>query len=141
MAKRKTKAKAKGHKRAKRKAAPAAVFAVMAAANLPPDPVHPPSLGRTSVAAEQDGIVRNALLLQDLNAAEYRASKAEKELGEFRRKLVALLSPDQLDAAKTCGVTPEFYALECIELYKAKFFSYLPVELRPLAALKTGGGF
>ena len=91
-----------------------------------------PSLGETSIAQAQDTIGRNALLLQDMYRAEHRAMTAERQLAEFRNKLVRLLSPDQLDAAKVCGVTPEFYALECIELYKAKFFPQMAPNLRPL---------
>ena len=92
-----------------------------------------PTTKMPTVAEAQGDIGRNALLLQDMYRAEMRAMTAERELGEIRRKLVALLSPDQIDAAKTCGVTPEFYALECIELYKAKFFPYLEAKARPLA--------
>lgn len=104
-------------------------------------PVRSPStLGEMSVAQAQDDIGRNALLLQDMYRAEIRAATAERELAEIRRKLVTLLSPDQIDAAKVCGVTPEFYALECIDLYKAKFFPHMPANLRPLAVLKTSDG-
>lgn len=91
-----------------------------------------------TVSEAQGDIGRNALLLQDMYRAEMRAMTAERELGEIRRKLVALLSPDQIDAAKTCGVTPEFYALECIELYKAKFFPHLEARARPLAVQSFG---
>lgn len=97
-------------------------------------------LGETSVAQEQDTLGRNALLLQDMYRAEIRAAAAERELAEFRRKLVHLLNPDQIEAAKVCGITPEFYALECIELYKATFFPNMPAELRPLWILKTAAG-
>ncbi len=90
------------------------------------------SLGETSIAHEQDAIGRNALLLQDMYRAEHRAMTAERDLAVIREKLVRLLSPDQLDAAKTCGVTPEFYALECIELYKEKFFPHMRKSERPL---------
>lgn len=94
-------------------------------------------LGETSIAHEQDAIGRNALLLQDMYRAEHRAMVAERDLAAVRGKLVRLLSPDQLDAAKTCGVTPEFYALECIELYKERFFPHMRRELRPLVPAPT----
>lgn len=92
------------------------------------------TLGETSIAQEQDGIGRNALLLQDMYRAEHRAMTAERNLAAIRDKLVRLLSPHQLEAAKTCGVTPEFYALECIDLYKEKFFPHLRRDLRPLVS-------
>lgn len=97
------------------------------------------SLGETSIAQSQDAIGRNALLLQDFYRAEHRAMAAERELAEFRAKLVRLLSQDQLDAAKVCGVTPEFYAMECIELYKEKFFPYLAPAMRPLFPAAESG--
>lgn len=99
-----------------------------------------PTLGETSIAHEQDAIGRNALLLQDMYRAEHRAMKAERELAEISAKLVRLLSPDQLDAAKVCGVTPEFYALECIELYKEKFFPHMRPADRPLYPAVAEGG-
>jgi len=98
-----------------------------------------PSLGEASIADANDMVARNALLLQDMYQSEGRASKAERELAEIRAKLVRLLSPDQIEAARICGVTPEFYALECIELHKAQFFPYMPAEFRPLAVLKREG--
>lgn len=97
-------------------------------------------LGETSVAQAQDSIGRNALLLQDMHRAEIRAATAERELAEIRRKLVSLLSADQIEAARVCGVTAEFYALECIELHQQTFFPHLPARLRPLWVLKTPGG-
>lgn len=100
-----------------------------------------PTLGETSIAHDNDAIGRNALLLQDMYRAEVRAMTAERQLADIRAKLVRLLSPDQIDAAKTCGVTPEFYALECIELCKESFFPHMPAELRPLWELKGTGGF
>lgn len=95
-----------------------------------PRPV--PKTTMPTVSEAQGDVGRNAILLQDMYRAELRAMTAERELAEIRRKIVSLLNPDQLEAAKTCGVTPEFYALECIELYKDKFFPDMPAELRPL---------
>lgn len=98
-----------------------------------------PKTKMPTVAETQGDIGRNALLLQDMYRAEMRAIAAERELAEIRRKLVALLNPDQIDAARVCGVTPEFYALECIDLYKQTFFPQMPAQLRPLWVLKAQG--
>lgn len=97
------------------------------------------SLGALSVAQSSEDIGQNALLLQDFYRAEHRAMTAERQLADIREKLSRLLSPDQLDAAKTCGVTPEFYALECIELYKEKFFPHMRKSERPLFPAAESG--
>ena len=79
-----------------------------------------------------------AKLLVKLNAAEMERDQARKDFDFVKFKLTRLLNEDQLDAAKTCGIEPWMYAIECIELYKEKFFPQMPSHLRPLMELKTG---
>ena len=74
--------------------------------------------------------------VQRLASAEHRAERSEEELTVLRGKLAGLLSKDQLDAATVCGVTPEMYAIECIEIWKEKIFPSFPAEIRPLSELK-----
>ena len=71
-----------------------------------------------------------------LASAEHRAKRSEEELTTLRGKLAGLLNKDQLDAAKICGVTPEMYAVECIEIWKERIFPSFPAEIRPLSELK-----
>ena len=57
---------------------------------------------------------------------ERRYLALEREHAELKQKLTNLLLPEQIDAAKTCGVTPEFYALEWIDICKDKLRTYTP---------------
>jgi hypothetical protein len=89
------------------------------------------------VEAAQQSLLSGALLQQEVYRSSHRASKAEGELALIKSRLVRLLSDDQLEAAKTCGISPSLYALECIDLYKERMFPQLPRNMRPLAALQT----
>jgi hypothetical protein len=66
---------------------------------------------------------------------ELRCLRIEKSYEELRNKLVKLLSKEQIDAAKTCGVTPEVYALEWIEIYKDKWREQIPAYATNVDAL------
>ena len=77
-------------------------------------------------------------LVKRLTSAETRASHAETELARLQLRLTTLLNKEQLEAVKICGTTPEDYAIECIELYKEKFFPHFAPDIRPLAALRSG---
>lgn len=57
---------------------------------------------------------------------EVKCGLAEKAYTELSNKLVRLLTPEQRDAAKICGVTPEMYALEWIELARDRALSTMP---------------
>jgi hypothetical protein len=57
---------------------------------------------------------------------ERRYLSLEREHSDLKQKLVNLLLPEQIDAAKTCGVSPEFYALEWVDLCKDKLRTYTP---------------
>ena len=68
----------------------------------------------------RDEIVLTQNQLNDKKASlelENKYLKVENDYRLLKEKLVSLLLPDQIDAAKTCGVTPEFYALEWIDIY------------------------
>lgn len=51
---------------------------------------------------------------------ENRALLIEKQYNELKNRLVSLLLPEQIEAAKICGITPELYALEWIDLVVAE---------------------
>lgn len=76
-----------------------------------------------------------ASLLQD---AEMRAAEAHRNYFELSRKLVGLLTPDQIEAAKIAGCTPEVYAIEFIELAKDKLFPKFEAAVQPLSDLRRG---
>ena len=71
-----------------------------------------------------------------LGQAERRAVVAEEALGLLKKRLTQLLSPDQLEAARVCGCSPEVYAIECIEIWKGKVFPSFPNNIRPLHGLQ-----
>ena len=48
---------------------------------------------------------------------EKRCLEVEKKYNELRAKLVDLLLPEQIEAAATCGCSPEEYALEWIQVH------------------------
>lgn len=77
-------------------------------------------------------------LVERLTQAEMDCAHYQQELKQLQGRLASMLSPDQKEAAVVCGVSPELYAIECIELYKEKFFPQMPIKLRPLAELKSG---
>ena len=79
------------------------------------------------------------LLAQMLKDAEMRAEAATQKYNELSRKLVGLLTADQLDAARVCGVTPEFYAIEFIELAKNRLFPKFESAIRNFSQLRTEG--
>jgi hypothetical protein len=68
----------------------------------------------------RDEIVLTQNALNDKKAVlelENKYLKLENEYRILKEKLVSLLLPEQIEAAKTCNVTPEFYALEWIDIY------------------------
>lgn len=73
-----------------------------------------------------------------LGQAERRAKEAEESLALLKKRLTQLLSPDQIEAARVCGCSPEIYAIECIEIWKAKIFPSFPTEIQPFQALRGG---
>lgn len=75
-------------------------------------------------------------VVKRLASAEMRAAKAESELAFLRGSLVRLLTSDQLEAARTCGIAPEMYAIEYIDLWKERMFLECPVGIRSLTELK-----
>ena len=68
---------------------------------------------------------------------EHRCLSLEKDYTTLRQKLVALLLPEQIDAAKTCGVTPEVYALEWIQLYKDKLREKAPAYTEYVQGIRS----
>ena len=46
-----------------------------------------------------------------------RCLEVEKEYNGLKQRLVSLLLPDQIEAARTCGISPELYALEWIDIH------------------------
>jgi hypothetical protein len=80
-------------------------------------------------------------VVKRLASAEMRAGQAEADLALIRSKLVALLSPDQIEMAKVCNISPEMYALEVIELWKDGRISKscFEIQLKSLAEMKRAG--
>lgn len=82
------------------------------------------------------------------NELERRCLLVERDYTALRQRLVSLLLPEQIEAAKTCGVTPEMYALEWIDIHfrdastkESLLYQIAPhfsKHLHGLAALKTG---
>ena len=60
----------------------------------------------------------------------------ERDYADLRSRLVNLLLPEQIDAARICGVTPEVYALEWIDLLKDRLRTYAPGYFYPVQNLK-----
>lgn len=81
-------------------------------------------------------------VVKRLTEAEMRANQAESDLAFVRDRLVALLSEDQLEAAKISGMTPEIYALACIDLWKDGRISKSVFELKlePLSVVRYSTG-
>ena len=55
----------------------------------------------------------------------------------LRTKVINLLSPDQIEAARICGCAPEVYALEWIEILKKDIRELVPsyARFKPLSVL------
>ena len=81
------------------------------------------SLLLASIDAKTDKY--GVMILARLNITELERDQAIKELEFIRTKLVSLLSEEQLDVALGIGCDPMVYAIECIEMYKEKFFPNL----------------
>ena len=94
---------------------------------------------RTSILASLESFLATIApdVVRRLTSAERRADEAERKYGIIRDKLVSLMSPDQIDAAKIAGCSPEVYALEYLELWKDHLFPRTAGAFRPLSALKT----
>lgn len=73
--------------------------------------------------AELEGSINDRLRVIDL---ERRYLLLERDYDDLKKRLVSLLLPEQIDAARTCGCTPEVYALEWIQLYKEGLRKYAP---------------
>ena len=91
----------------------------------------------------KDEIVSAEIAINDrflINELEHRCLLLEKEYNDLKQRLVDLLLPEQVDAAKTCGVTPEVYALEWIGLHKDKLKNQAPDYADYVRGLKTISG-
>lgn len=60
--------------------------------------------------------------IKRITEAEVRVKHAEDNFAFLNEKLVGLLSPDQIEAAKICGVDPAIYAINWIDLWREKIF-------------------
>jgi hypothetical protein len=82
-------------------------------------------------------------VVKRLTDAEMRANQNEKDLAFIRYKLASLLSQDQLESANICGMSPEIYALNCIELWKDGKIgrSVFEIKLKPLSEVKLTGPY
>jgi hypothetical protein len=77
-------------------------------------------LHRDIIAAQQS--IEDKFTLVDI---ERKYLLLQRDYDNLRMKLTNLLLPEQIDAARTCGVTPEVYALEWIDIfYKDKVKQY-----------------
>ena len=57
-------------------------------------------------------------VVKRLSAAETHAARAEEQLSRLRERLIAHLTPEQIEVANFCKMAPEFYAMELIDLYR-----------------------
>jgi hypothetical protein len=63
----------------------------------------------------------------------------EKDYDDLRLRIVKFLLPEQIEAAKVCGCTPEIYALEWFEICKNTMREHTPSFANfaePLSAFK-----
>lgn len=82
-------------------------------------------------------------VVKRLTSAEMRANRAESELARIRERLIAHLTPEQIEVAKFCEMGPEFYAMELIDLWREGRVSKsaLEIQLRPLPQVKMTGPY
>ena len=52
--------------------------------------------------------------------AEANAERAVGYLGRLTKRLIEILTPEQIDHARVSGVTPEVYAIELLHLWKER---------------------
>lgn len=57
---------------------------------------------------------------------EQRCLQVERDYNELRRRIISFLLPEQIEAAKVCGCTPEVYALEWFEICKKSMREQIP---------------
>jgi hypothetical protein len=79
-------------------------------------------------------------LTDKIAKVEFERDLALRELNALKERLVGLLVPDQLEAARVCCVPPEQYALEVIDLWKFRTFPTFVPEIKHLGALQAGKG-
>jgi hypothetical protein len=99
-----------------------------------------PSMRREVALAEQ-AITADLNSRRTLLDLEFRCLNLEKDYNDLRRRLVRLLLPEQIEAARTCGITPEVYALEWIDIMKDTLRKFAPgssPNLSSLLELKIG---
>lgn len=72
---------------------------------------------------------------------EQRCLQVERDYAELRRRIVSFLLPEQIEAAETCGCTPEIYALEWFELCKQTMREHTPSFANYVQNLKTMKGY
>jgi hypothetical protein len=77
----------------------------------------------------------NNLELELVRLKRYCLEK-EREHNILRDKLVALLLPEQIEAARICGCAPEIYALEWIDICKKKVQETTPAFLGNALSLR-----
>ena len=76
-----------------------------------------------------------------VNDLERRCLFLEKDYNDLKERLVNLLRPEQIEAAKTCGITPEVYALEWIELVKEDLRKFAPGHANYISGLINLKGY
>lgn len=91
-------------------------------ATAKPTPVAQPTLTEivAKVTAAFAEIAPDAI--KKLTECELRAKRAEENFAFLNEKLVGLLTADQLEAAKVCGIDPALYAINWIELWQSRMF-------------------
>lgn len=80
-------------------------------------------------------------LVERLTSSENAANRANQRLAFIEGKLVGLLSKEQQEAAKICGISESDYALNLIELHKEKFFFEPIADYMSLTKLRSGGHY
>ena len=72
---------------------------------------------------------------------EQRCLSVERDYAELRRRIVSFLLPEQIEAAKVCGCTPEVYALEWFEICKQTMRDHTPSFANYINDFKTTRGY
>jgi hypothetical protein len=67
-------------------------------------------------------------LLRELRIAEMERDEAVKNLKYLNEKLTNFLTPDQVDAALTCGISTSDYAINFIDLWREKILKDCAIE-------------
>ena len=80
-------------------------------------------------------------LQQQLIDMKRQSLIVQKDYDDLRLRIVKFLLPEQIEAAKVCGCTPEVYALEWFEICKQTMRDHTPSFANFTQPLKTMRGY